>query len=149
MNPGEFLSALGWRDVLDFSLLFLTFYGTLRIVRGTLALPVLVVVALIAASGQVARALQLVGVAQVITYFLQYAILILLVVVTLLIALGCHTAMNLDGGSSKRMVIGDRAVDLPSTEVVGGGGERRPARVRPVHTALLFLPPGADHGAGG
>ena len=73
MNPSEFLSALGWRDMLDFSLLFLTFYAVLRIVRGTLALPVVVIVALIAASGQVARALQLVGVAQVITYFLQYA----------------------------------------------------------------------------
>ncbi len=53
----------------------------------------------------------------------------------LLVALGCHTAMNLDGGSSKRMVIGDRAVDLPSTEVVDGGDA--PARVRPVHTAVL------------
>lgn len=80
MNPSEFLSALGWRDMLDFSLLFLTFYAVLRIVRGTLALPVVIIVALIAASGQVARALQLVGVAQVITYFLQYAILILIVV---------------------------------------------------------------------
>lgn len=51
-------------------------------------------------------------------------------------ALGCVRAMNLDGGSSKRMVVGGKVVDLPSTEVVAGGGE---ARVRPVHTAVLVL----------
>lgn len=52
----------------------------------------------------------------------------------LLRALGCTTALNLDGGSSKRMVVGDRVVDRPSTEVVTEGTR---AAIRPVHTALL------------
>jgi hypothetical protein len=56
----------------------------------------------------------------------------------LMILLGCHTALNLDGGSSKRMFVDGRVVDLPSTEIVAGEGE--PQRIRPVHTALLFVP---------
>ena len=50
---------------------------------------------------------------------------------------GCTEALNLDGGSSKRMVVRDRVVDLSSTEVVTG--RAGPPRVRPVHTALLVL----------
>jgi hypothetical protein len=53
-------------------------------------------------------------------------------------ALGCVEAMNLDGGSSKRMVVEGRVVDLPSTEVSGAGPPSN--RIRPVHTALLLLP---------
>jgi hypothetical protein len=56
----------------------------------------------------------------------------------LMLALGCHTAMNLDGGSSKRMVIQGEVVDLPSTEVVAGR-QRDPKRIRPVHTGILFF----------
>jgi len=56
----------------------------------------------------------------------------------LMILLGCHTAINLDGGSSKRMVVKGRLVDLPSTEIVAG--EAAQIRVRPVHSALLFQP---------
>ncbi len=55
----------------------------------------------------------------------------------LLRELGCHTALNLDGGSSKRMVVAGRVVDLPSTEVVTEPGG--PVRVRPVHTAIRIL----------
>jgi len=55
----------------------------------------------------------------------------------LMAALGCVTAMNLDGGSSKRMVVGTEVVDLPSTEVVSGGGGG--SRVRPVHSAILVF----------
>jgi hypothetical protein len=55
----------------------------------------------------------------------------------LLRTLGCTEALNLDGGSSKRMVVDGRVVDLPTTEVVRG--ERSSARVRPVHTALLVF----------
>jgi hypothetical protein len=58
----------------------------------------------------------------------------------LMIRLGCHTALNLDGGSSKRMLVEGRVVDLPSTEIVAG--ETDPARVRPVHSALVFAPRG-------
>jgi hypothetical protein len=56
----------------------------------------------------------------------------------LLAALGCVDAVNLDGGSSKRMVVAGELRDLPSTELrLSGTG---PTRVRPVHTALLLLP---------
>ena len=51
--------------------------------------------------------------------------------------LGCTDAMNLDGGSSKRMVVQGRVVDLTSTEVVAGTGG--PARVRPVNSAILLF----------
>lgn len=50
--------------------------------------------------------------------------------------LGCVRAMNLDGGSSKRMVVGGRVVDLPSTGVVEGDGSRVQS-VRPVHTSII------------
>ena len=50
-------------------------------------------------------------------------------------ALGCVRAMNLDGGSSKRMAVDGRCVDLASTEVVSTGSG--PAPVRKVVTAIL------------
>jgi hypothetical protein len=56
-------------------------------------------------------------------------------VARLLAALGCHVATNLDGGSSKRMVVEGRALDLASTEIVSEGVAS--VSVRPVHTALL------------
>lgn len=55
----------------------------------------------------------------------------------LLAALGCHVATNLDGGSSKRMVVEGRARDLASTEIVSEGVAT--VSVRPVHTGLLVL----------
>lgn len=54
----------------------------------------------------------------------------------LLGALGCADALNLDGGSSKRMVIGGRAVDLSTTEVLRGSARDAPRR--PVRTAILL-----------
>jgi len=56
-------------------------------------------------------------------------------VARLLAALGCREATNLDGGSSKRMVVEGRARDLASTEIVAEGIAS--VSVRPVHTALL------------
>lgn len=54
----------------------------------------------------------------------------------LLKAQGCTQAMNLDGGSSKRLwVRGRGGVDLPDTEMVTEGAS---GRVRPVRTALLW-----------
>ena len=44
--------------------------------------------------------------------------------------------MNLDGGSSKRMLVEGRIVDLPSTEIVAG--ESAAVRIRPVPSAVLF-----------
>ena len=52
----------------------------------------------------------------------------------LMAMLGCRDALNLDGGSSKRMVVRDELVDLSSTEVAAGA----PGRVRPIYTAVLF-----------
>ena len=51
-------------------------------------------------------------------------------------AMGCVHAMNLDGGSSKRLVIDGVVRDLPATEVVGG--RFKPVGVRPVRTALYW-----------
>ena len=51
-------------------------------------------------------------------------------------ALGCSTALNLDGGSSKCMVLLGRSLDLASTEVESGEGAE--TSVRPVHTAILM-----------
>lgn len=59
-------------------------------------------------------------------------------VARLMKALGCHRATNLDGGSSKRMVVGGRACDLATTEIVGAGVAT--ASVRPVHTGVLVMP---------
>jgi hypothetical protein len=71
----------------------------------------------------------------------------------LLRSLGCRRAMNLDGGSSKRMVVWDprsrshRVVCLSTTEIkagVGGdecvNGEETVEPSRPVYSAILFLP---------
>lgn len=55
----------------------------------------------------------------------------------LFVALGCERAMNLDGGSSKRMVVAGETLDLPSTEVVGEAATD--PSVRPVYTAVLFF----------
>jgi len=58
----------------------------------------------------------------------------------LMAALGCVRAVNLDGGSSKRMVVAGRIVDQPTTEVVITGDPTGP--VRPVHSAILLYPRG-------
>ncbi len=57
----------------------------------------------------------------------------------LLRELGCHTAMNLDGGSSKRMVIDGVVVDRPTTTITDGQSAK-PRAPRPVHSALFFRP---------
>ena len=49
--------------------------------------------------------------------------------------LGCTQVMNLDGGSSKRMLIHGKQMDHSSTEVQGKDSE---VRQRPVRTALFF-----------
>lgn len=54
----------------------------------------------------------------------------------LLAALGCHTATNLDGGSSKRMIVGGVTRDLPTTEITDTAPSDT-APVRPVYTAVL------------
>ncbi len=58
-------------------------------------------------------------------------------VARLLAAFDCHVATNLDGGSSKRMVVEGRARDLASTEIVAEGVAS--VLVRPVHTGVLVF----------
>jgi Phosphodiester glycosidase len=53
----------------------------------------------------------------------------------LMAALGCSTALNLDGGGSTSLVSGGRLRNRPR-----GGWERPEVGGRPVSTALLFLP---------
>ena len=59
-------------------------------------------------------------------------------VAELLRGLGCAEAMNLDGGSSKRMVVEGRVVDLATTELVQSATS---ARSRPVRNGILVLRP--------
>ena len=80
MNVAELLAALPWRDVVDFVLLFVISYAALRLLKGTRAVPVLVSVALLAAVGWLARELDIVGTGVLLRYFLEYAIIILIVV---------------------------------------------------------------------
>ena len=54
--------------------------------------------------------------------------------------------MNLDGGSSKRMVIfdnqtGEHKVVCLSTTEIKANTESKPDPSRPVHSAILFIPP--------
>ena len=56
-------------------------------------------------------------------------------VAAMMIGLGCVVATNLDGGSSKRMVVEGRSVDLATTEVVVG----RAAGPQRVRTGLLLF----------
>ena len=52
-----------------------------------------------------------------------------------LVSLGCHTAINLDGGGSTSLVSGGRLRNKPF-----GDWETPEPGGRPVSTALLFLP---------
>ena len=57
-------------------------------------------------------------------------------IANLMVIYGCHTAINLDGGSSKRMLVNGEVVDLPSTELVSKRDSRQ--RIRHVYTAILL-----------
>ncbi len=80
MTPHEFIAALSWRDALDFGILLIVVYAGLRLVQGTRAMPVLLSVALLSGLAAVAGALDLVAVAALLKYFLEYVIIILIVV---------------------------------------------------------------------
>ena len=80
MTPAEFIAALSWRDALDFSILLLIVYTVLRLLQGTRALPVLLAVAVFSGLATAASALDLVAVASLLKYFLEYIIIILIVV---------------------------------------------------------------------
>ncbi len=80
MTPSEFLSALRWTDALDFGLLVVICYTTLRLLRGTRAVPVMLSVAFIASIAYAAQLLDLVAVAALIKYVVEYIFIILIVV---------------------------------------------------------------------
>ncbi len=57
-----------------------------------------------------------------------------------MVALGCMDAVNLDGGSSKRMALQGEVLDLPTTEVVGDEAEPEgEPPLRPVHTGIFVF----------
>lgn len=76
----EFVGALSWRDGLDFGILLILVYAGLRLLQGTRAVPVLLSVAVFGAISAAAKALDMVAVATLVTYFLEYIILVLIVV---------------------------------------------------------------------
>jgi len=57
----------------------------------------------------------------------------------LMLRLGCKDAVNLDGGSSKRMALQGEVLDLPTTEVVDGEAPNGEQPVRPVHTGIFVF----------
>lgn len=80
MNPGEWASALTWRDGLDFALIFLLVYGLLRLVRGTRAVPLLAAVAVLWLVGWAVEALDLIASARILESFFASVIILLIVV---------------------------------------------------------------------
>ena len=56
----------------------------------------------------------------------------------LLFDLGCVVGLNLDGGSSKRMVVKGDSVDLPSTDIQTGKQTQK--RIRPIRSGIAILP---------
>lgn len=80
MNPQEWVSALTWRDALDFGLLFIVVYGLLRVVKGTRAVPVLVAVAAFGFLAYGVKELDLIATASLLKYFFESIIILLIVV---------------------------------------------------------------------
>ena len=80
VTPRDFIEALTWRDALDFGILLILVYAALRLLQGTRALPVLLSVAMFGGLAAAASALDMVAVASLVTYFLEYVIIILIVV---------------------------------------------------------------------
>lgn len=56
----------------------------------------------------------------------------------LLANLGCVAGLNLDGGSSKRMVVGGRMVDLSRTTIETAN--KRANKIRPIRSGIAILP---------
>ncbi len=80
MSPTELISALTWRDALDFFLLFIIAYGLLRLAKGTRAVPVLVAVASLGVLAWTVQALDLIAVATLLKYVFESLILVVIVV---------------------------------------------------------------------
>jgi len=80
VNVGEWLSALTWRDALDFFLLFALVYALLRTAKRTRAAPVLAAVAAFGAIAWAVRALDLIAIATLLRYVFDSIIILLIVV---------------------------------------------------------------------
>jgi uncharacterized protein (TIGR00159 family) len=80
VNIGEWLSALTWRDALDFFLLFIVVYGLLRAAKRTRAAPVLAAVVAFGAIAWAVRALDLIALATLLRYVFDSIIILLIVV---------------------------------------------------------------------
>lgn len=80
ITPRDFIEALTWRDGLDFGILLVIVYALLRVLQGTRAVPVLLSVAVLGGIAAAANALDMVAVASLLTNFLEYVIIILIVV---------------------------------------------------------------------
>ncbi|HET6585785.1 MAG TPA: DNA integrity scanning protein DisA nucleotide-binding domain protein [Nannocystaceae bacterium] len=80
MNVGEWLSALTWRDALDFFCLFIVVYGLLRAAKRTRAAPVLAAVVAFGAIAWAVRALDLIALATLLRYVFDSIIILLIVV---------------------------------------------------------------------
>jgi uncharacterized protein (TIGR00159 family) len=80
VNAHEWLTALTWRDGVDFFLLFLIIYALLRVVQGTRAAPVLMAVAAFGVIAWTVQQLDLIAVASLLKYFFESIIILLIVV---------------------------------------------------------------------
>lgn len=80
MNIGEWLTALTWRDALDFFFLFTVVYGLLRAAKRTRAAPVLAAVVAFGAIAWAVRALDLIALATLMRYVFDSIIILLIVV---------------------------------------------------------------------
>ena len=80
MNLGEWLSALTWKDALDFGLLFFIVYSLIRVVKGTRAVPVLVAVAGVGLLAWAVKYFDLIASASLLKYFFESVIILLIVV---------------------------------------------------------------------
>ena len=76
----EWLSALTFRDALDFALLYFIVYGLLRVVKGTRAVPVLVALALVGIVAWGVSEFDLIASASLLKYFFESVIILLIVV---------------------------------------------------------------------
>lgn len=61
-------------------------------------------------------------------------------------ALGCVDAINMDGGSSKRLLLGERSLDLATTEIIAGALVEE--SIRPVHNGFVARPRETEGTAG-
>jgi diadenylate cyclase len=80
MNLADWLSALTWKDALDFGLLFFIVYSLIRVVKGTRAVPVLVAVAGVGIVAWAVKYFDLIASASLLKYFFESVIILLIVV---------------------------------------------------------------------